>query len=364
MNKLLKEKLMQLTDIIDPDHIRNTEALQGKLWAFKPLERIPVVTIGVFPQEFPLYPHDEAFKDPEKILYNQLLSAYVGAIMKDDRAFVVRAEYGPVILSSLFGMEYIVDKVCSWGVGLKDRDKIKEIIKKGVPDVTKGLAGKALKTMEYFKYCLNKFGLDRYIHIAQCDTQSAIDLTWMIWGDNFYTAMIDDPDLVHQMLDLLTGTIISFINKEKKIIDFGNQWFYHLNPSIRVVDDIAISLSPKMYEEFVKPYNERIFKSVGNKGFIHYCGHLLQNLHPMLHSEGLYGIEIGGENTASSIPQFTLENVWRQAYEHKIPLSYFSNNLPKKRPDLSRGLIYVILNEHRNYDEAKEFYKEAKEFWS
>jgi|GEM_PF-3129810 len=364
MTKQLREKLKQIADMIDPEHMKSVEVLQDKLWAFKPLDRIPVVIVDVIPPEHPLYPHDEAFKEPEKILWNQLLFTYVGALMRDDRTFTVRAEYGPVIVASLFGMDYIIDKVSAWGVGFNDRSKIKEIIKKGIPDVTKNLAGKALETMKFFVSCLKEFELDRYIHVAQCDSQSAIDLTWMIWGDDIYYAMIDAPELVHGMLDIVTETIIAFINAEKKIIDFRHQWFYHINPSIRVVDDIAISLSPAMYEEFVRPYNERVFKAVENKGFVHYCGHLLHNLHSMLHSEGLYGIEIAGENTASSVPQFNLDNVWRQAYEHKIPMAYMSNNLPKKRPNLPGGLLYIIKNEHRNYNEAKEFYKKVKEFWS
>jgi hypothetical protein len=364
VNDKLMDRLHQIGDLLRPEHIIKVEELQDRLWSMESLERIPTAIVDIVPPDHPLYPHDQEFDDPEKMLWNQLLNSYVGVLFRDDRTFTVRAEYGPIMVPSLFGIEYHVDKTSSWAIGFNDRARIKKIIEKGLPDVRQKLTGKAMDTQAMFKGVLTANKLDRYIHVAQCDSQSPFDLTWMVWGDDLYYALVDDPELVHQMLELSTVTIIAFIEEQKKIIDFRHHWFYHIEPGIRVVDDSTISISPAMYEEFAKPYNERVFQAVGNNGYVHYCGHLLQNQHLRLHSKGLSGIEMAGENTAESVPDFNLAALWKQAYEHGIPMSYLSNDLPATRPDLHAGLMYILKNERRNFEEASAYYENVKAFWS
>ena len=364
MLEQLKEELKTLAGLIDPEHVRKTEELQDKLFAFEPLERVPVAICGSRRENYTPFPHDEEFGDRDKMLLNQLVSAHQGALLKDDRVYVVRADYGVAMVPSLFGAEYHVDETSTWSMGVNDTGMIKKIVSGGVPDVTKGLTGLAMETQAYFTDCFKRYGLDKYVHVAQCDSQSPIDVACMVWGNDIWYAMVDEPGLVHGLLDLATETIIAFINAQKSIIDFKNHWYYHVGPGVRVVDDSSICLSPGMYNEFVRPYNERVIAAVNGNGHIHYCGHLLQHQHERLHTKGLVSVEIGGENTAESVPGFTLANIWQEAYEHSIVLAYLSDRLPEARPGLDRGLFYIPINLYDDNAGAIGFFNKVREFWS
>jgi len=364
MNDLLKDELGILTDLIDPEHVKKTEELQDRLFALEPLERIPVAICGSRRENYTPFPHDEEFKDMDKMLLNQLVSTHQGAFLKDDRVYVVRADYGVAMVPSLFGVEYYVDETSTWALSVNDTGMIKKIISNGVPDVTKGLTGMAMETQAYFNDCFRRCGLDPYVHVAQCDSQSPIDVACLIWGNDIWYAMVDEPELVHSLLELTTETIIAFINAQKGIIDFKNHWYYHVGPGIRVVDDSSVCLSPEMYNEFVRPYNERVIAAVNGNGHIHYCSHLMQHQHERLHTKGLVSVEIGGENTSGSVPEYSLAKIWQEALDHDIVLAYLSDRLPQARPGLDRGLFYIPINRYDDNAESIKFFNKVKDFWS
>lgn len=54
----------------------------------------------------------------------------------------------------------------------------------------------------------------------------------------------------------------------------------------------AINLSPQMYLEFVKPYDDKVMKALGNAS-MHYCGRGDQWIHEMAKSEQISGYNFG-----------------------------------------------------------------------
>jgi hypothetical protein len=344
MGKQLNEGLRRVADLVVPDHVRATERLQKAVWAYEPVERVPVVMFWVDPPEWPLYPYNEIFEDPEKMLWNELLQTYVGVSLRDDRVLNVRANYGPAIVPSLFGAKVDVDENTTWVEGCHSSRAIREIVDRGVPDLTTGLGARVFETEALYRDCLRDWGLDPYVHMFQADNQSPFDCAHLLWGIEIFAALYDEPDLVHALLNLITETTILLVRRQKEILGEDQDWMYHwwyrVPAGVRVVDDTTLTLSPKMYAEFARPYIERIFAAFGS-GYMHYCGHALHAQHLRLATKGLRGIEMNQEIAEDRNPAFKFEEICRQAAEHRVTLCWIGTRLPAERPvDIKTGLVF------------------------
>lgn len=369
MKTQLFDKLYQIGEILDPKHLKQAERLQEDVWRFSHVERIPVILPKENLPDYQLFPYKEAFEDPCKMLWNELFHSYLGAKIKDDRVFTVRANYGPAIVPSLFGLKYNVDNATTWIKGLNDSKAIHELIDKGIPYIKSGLGARVLETQAIYREYLHESGLSPYIHQFQADSQGPFDCAYLMWGENIFYAMYDEPELVHKLLDLITETIVIFIKEQKTVLcEAENEmyhWWWKIPGGARVVDDATINLSPKLYEEFSKPYTERVYEAFGG-GYMHYCGHGLQNQSLRTATKGLKGIEMAGKDTADTIQgyDYDLQKIWDEASINKVAILFADTTLPSKRPDISTGLIYADTNiQGRTIDEAIEYLKILREFW-
>jgi len=178
--------------------------------------------------------------------------------------------------------------------------------------------------------------------------------------------MIDEPELVHALLDLATETTITFTRKQKELVgeplDSAYHFHYRIPGGVRVVDDSAISLSPAMYEEFCRPYTERVFAAFGG-GYMHYCGHQIAS-----HPQRLPRAACEGLNWASTAPNrnpaYTLESVWRQGAEARLATLWVQDGLPPTRPAINTGLVYSCLRPELPWERAKDELQRVKGFWT
>jgi hypothetical protein len=234
------------------------------------------------------------------------------------------------------------------------------------PELTGGLGGRIFETAAFFSNCLRDYGLAPYVHMFQVDNQGPFDCAYLLWGQEIFVAIYDEPELVHALLDLITRTTIAFVQRQKEILaEPTNQmyhWWYWVPGGVRVVDDVAISLSPRMYAEFCRPYNERVFAAFGN-GYIHYCGHGLQSQSQRLATRGLRGIEMGAADAWHN-PAYTLEAVWRQAAGHRVTICWVGPGLPAERPaGLDTGLVYGFWETDLAWEDAPARLAMARAFW-
>jgi hypothetical protein len=366
MEKQLHDGLRRIADLIDPEHALAAESLQKAVWAYEPVERIPVVVHRLAPPDWPLYPYSQAYEDPEKLLWNQLIEARIGAELHDDRLMNVRVNYGLATVPSLFGADVRVEDATTWVEPCHSSCTIREIVGRGQPELTSGLGGRVFETEAFFRDCLRDDGLAPYVHMFQADNQGPFDCAYLLWGQEIYVAMHDEPELVHALLDLITRTTIAFVQRQKEILgEPTNQmyhWWYWVPAGVRVVDDVAISLSPAMYAEFSRPYNERLFAAFGN-GYIHYCGHGLQSQSQRLATKGLRGIEMGAEEAWHN-PAYTLEAIWRRAAEHRVTICWVGPGLPAERPaGLDTGLVYGFWETGLTWEDAPARLAQARAFW-
>jgi uroporphyrinogen-III decarboxylase len=97
----------------------------------------------------------------------------------------------------------------------------------------------------------------------------------VVWGSSIFYALIDRPALVHGLLDLVTATYIRALEAWLEIVPFrpaGNaHWGLYHRGNLMLRDDSAMNLSPAMFAEFIRPYDQRLLDHFGG-GAIHYCG--------------------------------------------------------------------------------------------
>jgi len=370
MNDRIRDRLSQIAEMLDPGHLARSEKLQEDAIAYRKIERIPVILAKEILPDHPLYPVDEAFHDPDKMFWNELHLPYMGVKLKDDRILTVRASYGPILITAMLGCEYYVDHSTTWAKPLKDSGAIRKLIDRGIPDFTSGLAARVLETQALFKGYLEDCGLSPYIHLFQADNQGPFDCADMIWGEGIYYAMYDEPELVHELLDLVTQTTVSFVKAQKKVMGEKNgmyHWWWKIPGGVRAVDDMTTVLSPATYEAFSKPYTEKLYAEFGG-GYMHYCGHTLQNQALRLATKGLRAVDMGGREIAEDLEshkdEYTIQKLCDQAAEHRVAILFGATGLPAERPSVSTGLVYAEVNKAgRSFEQGAEHLKAAKEYW-
>ena len=113
------------------------------------------------------------------------------------------------------------------------------------------------------------------------DTQGVFSLAHLFYGDRIFTDLVDDPDWVHDLLEITVGIHIRVIRTLKALIGESDGqmahghsfpagvWFPHAG--VRISEDTATMVSPRMLPEFVLPYTLRAVEPWGGC-FVHYCG--------------------------------------------------------------------------------------------
>jgi hypothetical protein len=85
----------------------------------------------------------------------------------------------------------------------------------------------------------------------------------------------DQPELVKAMLALVTDTYARFMREWERIVPPSGaitaHWSIMQRGRIMLRDDSAMNLSPAMYDEFIRPYDQRLLDEFGG-GAIHFCG--------------------------------------------------------------------------------------------
>ncbi|HLF01504.1 MAG TPA: uroporphyrinogen decarboxylase family protein [Anaerolineales bacterium] len=95
---------------------------------------------------------------------------------------------------------------------------------------------------------------------------------WMLSMTELMVVLQTEPEATHQLLDTVTTTLIAWLRAQLAVLKAPE--------GIMVLDDIAGLLSPKLFEEFARPYMTRLFNEF--KGMIRIyhndtpCPHLIK----------------------------------------------------------------------------------------
>jgi hypothetical protein len=283
--------------MVDLEHQAHARQACRHVFAFEPVEELPYVLAGEFggiDTDWPIYPYNDTFADREKMLLDQLRAPFLHNQLKDYHPLNMRTNYGTVILPTVFGAGYqLTETSLPWVHHLDGRDKIAELVDRGIPDLDAGLGGTCFETLRYYQEVLAGYpNLERAISIYHPDLQGPFDVAHLIWGPDILYGLYDCPDLVHALLRLVIETYRLWMHKWKALVreanDFTTHWNYYIKGGIMLRDDTPVMLSPDHYEEFVKPYDQALLDEFG--GCIHYCGKGDRFIASMCRSANLYGV--------------------------------------------------------------------------
>jgi hypothetical protein len=212
-------------------------------------------------------------------------------------------------------------------------DAVKALLDRGVPDPHIGLGGKVLAMAERYRELFEPYPkIRRYVHIYHPDMQGPMDICELLWGSGLFVALLEAPDLVKALLELVTETYIHFMRAWTDLVPFDDGYNVHWamlhKGNIMLRDDSAMNLSPRMFETFIQPYDGRLLRKLGG-GALHFCGrgdHYIQKAAEM---EGLYAINL-------SQPEYNKMDV---IFDHTVDRGINIIGLPRAAADaaLARG---------------------------
>jgi hypothetical protein len=252
----------------------------------------------------------------------------------------VRCNYGTGILPSLFGLEiFVMDEeleTLPTTRPLNDLDAVQRILDRGVPDLSSGYGRQVLEMGERFAEWFKPYPkVEKFVRVFHPDLQGPMDVCELIFGSTIFYTLYDRPEMVHSLLELVTGTYSRFLDAWLEIHPFdegaNSHWGLFYRGSIMLRDDSAMNLSAEMVDEFVLPYDQRLLKRYGG-GSVHFCGkgdHFIRSLGAL---EGLSAINL-------SQPELNdMELVFSQTVDRGINLLELQGWAARKALEAGRDL--------------------------
>ena len=313
--------LAKFERLIEYGHYARVHEAYRKVFRFEPVEELPYVWRSLPPvadADWPEFEYNDTFGDREKMLLDQLRGPFLHYQTGDYQPLAIRANYGTVILPSIFGARYqLTETSLPWAHHLAGRDAIRQLVEDGIPDLRTSLGLTCFETAEYYRQQLAPYPtLARETRIYHPDLQGPFDVAHLLWGPDIFLALYDCPEMVHELLDLIVRTYVSWLDTWKELVGEGNEWTAHWSIEMRggamVRDDTPVMMSARQYGEFVRPYDQRILDHFG--GCIHFCGRGDQFVPSMAQSENLYGLHV-------SQPELNdVDELWRIARDNGLVL--------------------------------------------
>lgn len=314
--KNLTELLEYFEENLDNDQVEKAFEKHKKSIGFEEIAQPPLM-YSYPKKDRGFYCMSEIHEDMEKMMYNELVACLGSIELKDDSLPMIRANYGVGILPSLFGAHCkIIQNNMPWVDSIGSEHAIKELIARGIPDLDEGFGQKITQTHAFYKERLAPYPKCReHIKIYHPDLQGPFDAAHLLWGSDIYYALYDQPELVLELMELITQTYIAFMERcFTEISDCDDGFQYHwrcLFPGkVLLRNDSVVNLSKEMYLELVKPFDERILTAFGS-GSIHFCGRADHLVFDMSSIQGNRGMNFGympNVQFGQSFLEFTEEN--------------------------------------------------------
>ncbi|MHB1457394.1 MAG: hypothetical protein ACYC0V_10820 [Armatimonadota bacterium] len=288
---------------------------------------------------------NEALDDFDTMILQQygacslMLAGGSGGIMN------VRCNYGSSIIPVLFGAElYIMDEEFNTLPTSRplpgDIDTVRKLIDDGVPKLRASIAGKVFEMGERYRQIGEGYPkIGKYIPIYHPDVQGPLDICEVVIGSGIFYMLYDHPELIKQFLGVVTQTYIEYMREWYALIPpqsaYSAHWSMLHKGYVMLRDDSAMNLSPDMYLEFVRPYDQMIFDGFGG-GAIHFCGRGDHYIEQMCQMNGLTAI-------AMSQPHLNnMETIYRNTIDKGISLIGFDRGHAEKALESGKGLHGLV----------------------
>jgi hypothetical protein len=150
------------------------------------------------------------------------------------------------------------------------------------------------------------------VPIAIADNQGPLDIAAMLRGlAPLLRDMYLQPRLVHNLMNIVTKTIIEYVKMQKEIIGeardechgcHGGIWAPK-GVGVWIAEDYVTSLSPKLFKEFVMSYDEEVLQAFRG-GMVHACGDSTHQIDNYLNMPHLRCIDFGLMGNPSILKRF------------------------------------------------------------
>ena len=251
--------------------------------------------------EWPEVSVNAALDDFDLMALQQLSACSVALADGDGSVLNVRANYGTGIVPSVFGAEmFVMSEHTNTLPTTRPLDgeaaAVRRLLDAGAPDLHTGYGERCFAMGRRFVELFADYpNVSRYVRIYHPDLQGPMDVCELLWGSDIFIALIDTPELAGSLLQLIVDTYIRFMHEWEQIAppqaDYSPHWGMMHKGRIMIRDDSGMNLSPDMFDEFIRPYDQQLLSEFGGGG-IHFCGrgdHYIDRLHEMT---GVYAVNM------------------------------------------------------------------------
>lgn len=288
----LKKLLSHLEGILDPAIRNRVAGLFEKALNWQPVTRVPLVLTHPLGENLPFepFPFGEAFRNPEKMLYNELVHAFGSSIacrnlLDDDLPRTIRANFGTVIVASMFGakVEQIGDDP-PWVRPTGTARAFEQVLGCDPLDFNRGLCRRVVETCELYRQVLGELPvLQQCVRVVLPDLQGPLDTAEQLRGSAIYEDFYRNQRLLYRAMRHIAQAQVGLVRHLQPYLSDGLPGYSHqhnamISGGILLRDDCAINISPVMYREQVAPHDAFVLEALGGGG-IHCCGkceHLVQ----------------------------------------------------------------------------------------
>ena len=292
--------------------------------------------------DWPYISCNDAIGDFDKMIVAQLADCSKTLANGVGNFMTVRSNYGTGILSSVFGAEifWMEDRLNTLPTSKPipgAADTIKRLLDTGAPDLNTGLGGKTFEMGRRYAAAFAPYPkISKWVAVYHPDIQGPMDIAELVWGSPIFCEFYDQPELVHSFLALVTETYSRFMREWQGIIaprgdGYSFHWGMLHKGAIMLRDDSAMNLSGDTFEEFVKPYDQRLLDEFGG-GAIHFCGHGDHFIPSMCAMRNLHGINMSQPHLND------MEKIYRHTVDQNIPLLGFDRNYAERALAAGREL--------------------------
>jgi hypothetical protein len=341
MNVRLAELLDHLATTLTAEREAEIEDLHRRALSWEPVERLPLILSYPAPADrFAPYPHAEALVDPEKMLFNELVSAWGTSIchhaeVGDDLPCTVRANFGCVLIASMFGarIEQVEDNP-PWVRNYETRQEFVAALQRDPLDFTQGWCPRVVERYEFYRATLAPYPeLASLIKLVLPDLQGPMDTVELLRGSELYIDFYQDRELVADALAKVAAAQIGFARYLSPYVSDGPSGWTHQHgfavrgPVLLRVDS-AIMLSPRMYREQIAPHDEHVLRELGGGG-LHSCGNVSHIAAEYLNVPSSQCLDLGQPDLND------LDKLYALAQQRRIPLLRVS----VKEAELTSGSV-------------------------
>ncbi len=305
--KRLAELLAFLEDTLDEHRLTESGERHRRALAWEAVDRLPlVISYPASPNAtFKPWPHRKVFDDPAKMLFNELVHAFDTSIAShatvgDDLPWTIRANFGTVVIASLFGaaVEQVEDNP-PWVRSDEGTPRtLKSLLEVDPTDFSLGWCPRVIDRLKFYRATLQEHpALQPSLRVVLPDLQGPVDSLELIVGSSLFTELHDHPADVDAALHALAVAQVAFAKRLAPLLSDGPPGFAHqhattIRGSILIRDDTAILISPPVYRHAVAPHDAFVLRELGGGG-IHSCGVVTRHAPMFLDVPGLACFDFG-----------------------------------------------------------------------